>query len=211
MNLYLRDIIQTYVQSITSLIRDFFVCSFVELIKHFDIDTNSILKIIKSLYDVLEVNNHWFVIYHAHHVNKLEMTQLIYDLCLLYIDFKNDHHQSDIDNSGFERTSTDAANATSVLIVVSAHVSNYCFYCQTSALCNHIVWSVITLIIRFATENNHHVVRIRDDFYFDFKSSIIIIDNMLFIRSFVIIKRFDHVKSIASFWFVAFFEQKAWC
>jgi hypothetical protein len=51
MDLYLRDIIQTYVQSITSLNRDFFVRSFVELIKHFDIVSNSIFKIIKSLYD----------------------------------------------------------------------------------------------------------------------------------------------------------------
>jgi hypothetical protein len=58
MNLYLRDIIQTYVQSITSLNRDFFVRSSVELIKHLDIDTNSILKIVKSLYDVLEADNH---------------------------------------------------------------------------------------------------------------------------------------------------------
>jgi hypothetical protein len=75
MNLYLENIIQTYVQSITSLNRDFFVRSSVELIKHLDIDTNSILKIIKSLYDVLEADNHWFVIYHVHHVNKLEMFQ----------------------------------------------------------------------------------------------------------------------------------------
>jgi hypothetical protein len=74
MNLYLRNIIQTYVQSITSLNRDFFVRSFVELIKHFDIDTYSILKIVKLLYDVFEADNHWFVIYHAHHVNKLEMS-----------------------------------------------------------------------------------------------------------------------------------------
>ncbi len=58
MNLYLRDITQTYVQSVTSLNRDFFVRSSVELIKHLDIDTNSILKIIKSLYDVLEADNH---------------------------------------------------------------------------------------------------------------------------------------------------------
>ncbi len=90
MNLYLRDIIQTYVQSITSLNRDFFVRSFVELIKHLDIDTNSILKIIKSLYDVFEADNHWFVIYHAHHVNKLEMSQSIYDFCLLHTDMKID-------------------------------------------------------------------------------------------------------------------------
>jgi hypothetical protein len=58
MNLYLRDITQTYVQSVTSLNRDFFVRSSVELIKHFDVDSNSILKIVKSLYDVLEADNH---------------------------------------------------------------------------------------------------------------------------------------------------------
>jgi hypothetical protein len=58
MNLYLRNIIQTYVQSITSLNRDFFVRSSVELIKHLDVDSNSILKIVKSLYDVSEADNH---------------------------------------------------------------------------------------------------------------------------------------------------------
>jgi hypothetical protein len=103
MNLYLRNIIQTYIQSVTSLNRDFFVRSFVELIKHLDIASNSILKIVKSLYDVLEADNHWFVTYHAHHINKLDMTQSIYDLCFLHtnmkidtssilqIDLKNDH------------------------------------------------------------------------------------------------------------------------
>jgi hypothetical protein len=58
MNLYLRDIIQTYVQSVTSLNDDFFVRSSVKLIKHLDIVSNSILKMIKSLYDVLEIDNH---------------------------------------------------------------------------------------------------------------------------------------------------------
>jgi hypothetical protein len=58
MNLYLKNIIQTYVQSITSLNRDFFIRSFVELIKHFDIVSNNILKMIKSLYDVFEIDNH---------------------------------------------------------------------------------------------------------------------------------------------------------
>jgi hypothetical protein len=90
MNLYLRDIIQTYIQSITSLNRDFFVRSSVELIKHLDIDFNSILKVIKSLYDVLEIDNHWFVTYHAHHINKLNMIQSIYDSCLLHTDMKID-------------------------------------------------------------------------------------------------------------------------
>jgi hypothetical protein len=58
MNLYLRNITQTYVQSVTSLNRDFLVRSSVELIKHLDIVSNSILKMIKSLYDVLEIDNH---------------------------------------------------------------------------------------------------------------------------------------------------------
>jgi hypothetical protein len=58
MNLYLRDITQIYVQFVTSLNRDVFVRSSVELIKHLDVDSNNILKIVKSLYDVLEVDNH---------------------------------------------------------------------------------------------------------------------------------------------------------
>jgi hypothetical protein len=90
MNLYLKNIIQTYVQSITSLNRDFFVRSFVELIKHLDIVSDSILKMIKSLYDVFEIDNHWFVTYHAHHVNKLDMTQSTYDLCLFHTNMKID-------------------------------------------------------------------------------------------------------------------------
>jgi hypothetical protein len=53
MNLYLKDITQTYVQSITSLNRDFFVRPPVELIKHLGIDTDSILKIVKSLSECL--------------------------------------------------------------------------------------------------------------------------------------------------------------
>jgi hypothetical protein len=90
MNLYLKNIIQTYVQSITSLNRDFFVRLFIELIKHFDIASNSILKMIKSLYDVFEIDNHWFVTYHAHHVNKLDMIKSTYDFCLLHTNMKID-------------------------------------------------------------------------------------------------------------------------
>ncbi len=114
-----------------------------------------------------------------------------------------------IENSKFERALADATNAALIVIIVLIYVSNHCFYFQTSVFCNHIVWFVITLIIRFATKNNRHVVRIRDDFYFDFKSSIIIINNVLFIRFFFIIEHFDHAESIALFWFVAFFEQTA--
>ncbi len=59
MNLYLRNIIQTYVQSATSLNRDFFVHSSVELTTHLDVDSNrAILKMMKSLYEVSEIDNH---------------------------------------------------------------------------------------------------------------------------------------------------------
>jgi hypothetical protein len=42
----------------------------------------------KSLYDVLETNNDWFVIYHTHHVNKLELIQFIDDSCLFHTNLK---------------------------------------------------------------------------------------------------------------------------
>jgi hypothetical protein len=110
------------------------------------------------------------------------MYKIIFDFVELILIF--------IDNSRFEQTPTDATNATSVVIIGSIHVSNHCFHYQTSVSCNHAVWSVITVIIRFVTKNKRHVIRTRDDFYFDLKSSIIIIDNVLFIRFLFIIERF---------------------
>ncbi len=56
---YLRNITQAYVQSKTFLNRKFFIRSFFEL----DLSERSILKIIKSLYDVLETETHWFNTY----------------------------------------------------------------------------------------------------------------------------------------------------
>jgi hypothetical protein len=53
MNLYLRNIIQVYVQSQTSLNRDFYVQSLSELIKLMRISADCILKVIKSLYKML--------------------------------------------------------------------------------------------------------------------------------------------------------------
>jgi hypothetical protein len=58
MKLYLRDIIQAYVQSATSLNRDFYVQSFSELIKLMKISDDCILKVIKSLYEMPEIENH---------------------------------------------------------------------------------------------------------------------------------------------------------
>ncbi len=58
MDVYLRDITQTYVQSATSLNRDFYVQSLSELIKLMRISADCILKVIKSLYEMSEIENH---------------------------------------------------------------------------------------------------------------------------------------------------------
>jgi phosphorylcholine metabolism protein LicD len=58
MKLYLRDIIQAYVQSTSNLNRDFYIRSSHELIILMRISSTHVLKIMKFLYDVLETNNH---------------------------------------------------------------------------------------------------------------------------------------------------------
>jgi hypothetical protein len=85
MKLYLRDIIQAYVQSRFNLNRDFYVQSSSNLIKLMKVFNDCILKMIKPLYDVSKADNHWFKTYHDHHTDKLSMTQFTYDSCLLYI------------------------------------------------------------------------------------------------------------------------------
>jgi hypothetical protein len=82
-HLYLRDIIQTYVQSNISLNRKFFIRSLFEL----DLSKNSILRVVKSLYDVLETETHWFNIYQKHHKKRLSMIDSTFDSCLLHISF----------------------------------------------------------------------------------------------------------------------------
>jgi hypothetical protein len=80
-NLYLRDIIQTYVQSKIFLNRAFFIRSFSEL----DLSKNSILRVVKPLYNVLETETHWFNTYQKHHKKKLSMIESTFDSCLLHI------------------------------------------------------------------------------------------------------------------------------
>ena len=80
LNLFLRNISQIYVQSNTSLAREFFIRSSAEL----DFENDVILKIIKSLYEIPETETHWFNTYHKHHTEKLVMQQFTYDSCLLY-------------------------------------------------------------------------------------------------------------------------------
>jgi hypothetical protein len=82
--LYLRDISQAYVQSITKLNRDFYIKPPRELGLELGIEKGSILKVIKPLYGVPEAGNHWFKTYYNHHVKELGMKPSTYDPCLLW-------------------------------------------------------------------------------------------------------------------------------
>ena len=82
--LYLRNVIQAYVQFNTRLNRDFYIKAPYELASMLRVENGSIIKIMKPLYGVLEVGNHWFAIYHKHHFNVLAMKKSTYDSCLLY-------------------------------------------------------------------------------------------------------------------------------
>ena len=82
--LYLWNIIQTYVQLKSSFNRDFYIRFSQKLIALLKINFDCILKIIKSLYKIPKANNHWFVIYQNHHISKLDMMQSTYNFCLLY-------------------------------------------------------------------------------------------------------------------------------
>jgi hypothetical protein len=79
-DLYLRDISQAYVQSATNLNHEFYIQLSCELL----IDNDLILKVLKPLYRVSEAGNHWFKIYYTHYTKNLNITQLTYNLCLLY-------------------------------------------------------------------------------------------------------------------------------
>src|ERR1700710_1416669 len=83
-HLYLRDISQAYVQSVTKLHRNFFILPPTELATQLGIARGSILRVVKPLYGVPEAGNHWFKTYHSHHSQELGMEQSTYDSCLLY-------------------------------------------------------------------------------------------------------------------------------
>ena len=55
---YFRNITQAYVQSISNFNHDFYIKPSIELIKLLNVSINYILKIMKSLYDVFEINNY---------------------------------------------------------------------------------------------------------------------------------------------------------
>ena len=71
--LYLRDISQAYVQSTTLLNRNFYVKPPRELARQLDLKDDSVLKVVKPLYSVLEAGNHWFKTYYSYYVNELSM------------------------------------------------------------------------------------------------------------------------------------------
>ena len=85
--LYFRNIFQAYVQSVISLIRKFYIRFSIK----FELKINHVFKMIKSLYEIFEIDVHWYNIYHNHYTKQLTMHQSIYNFCLLYIDiiFKN--------------------------------------------------------------------------------------------------------------------------
>ncbi len=82
-NLFVKDIIQIYVQSKIFLNKDSLIRSFFEL----DLSKNSIFRIVQFLYNVLETKTHGFNIYQNHHKKKLLMIKLTFDSCLLHIKF----------------------------------------------------------------------------------------------------------------------------
>jgi hypothetical protein len=94
-HLYLRNIIQIYIQSKSSFNRMFFIRSFFDL----NLSDDAILRIIKSLYDVSEAKAHWFNTYHYHHKKNLNMTKSTYDFCLIFISQSSDNliNQSDFE------------------------------------------------------------------------------------------------------------------
>jgi hypothetical protein len=80
--LLLRDISQAYVQSTTTLNREFYVRPPAKLSAQ--LGTHNILRVVKPLYGVPEAGNHWFKTYHSHYVKSLGIDQSTYDPCLLY-------------------------------------------------------------------------------------------------------------------------------
>ena len=82
LTLYSRDITQAYVQSLTTLNRDFFIHPPPEL----NLQPGSILRVLKPLYGIPEAGNHWFNTYHQYHTDDLRLTQSTFDPCLLFTD-----------------------------------------------------------------------------------------------------------------------------
>ena len=82
--LFLYNIFQAYIQLIIKLNCDFFILAFIKLIIQLGIIKDSIFKIVKLLYSISKADNYWFKIYYIYYFNKLDISQSIYNLYLLY-------------------------------------------------------------------------------------------------------------------------------
>jgi hypothetical protein len=81
MTLEIRDISQAYVQSKSTLAREFLMYLPKELKDRYPEGT--ILRVMKPLYGIAEAGLHWFATYIRHHQEKLAMASSAYDPCLL--------------------------------------------------------------------------------------------------------------------------------
>ena len=80
--LYLRDITQIYTQFRSKLNKDVFIFVSAEM----KLSAKTILRVILSLYKIVELNIYWFQTYHKHHVEKLGITPFTFDIYLLFND-----------------------------------------------------------------------------------------------------------------------------
>lgn len=79
-SLYLRDISQAYVQSLTPINRLFYA----KPPREAGLPSNTIYRVSKPLYGIPEAGNHWYKTYSDHHINTLGMKPSAHDSCLLY-------------------------------------------------------------------------------------------------------------------------------
>ena len=68
---YLWDIMQAYIEIALDLNLDFYIRPLSELISQLSALFDSIVKIMRPLYDELEADNHRFAIYHPHYKKKI--------------------------------------------------------------------------------------------------------------------------------------------
>jgi hypothetical protein len=79
--LWLKDVTQAYTQADTALQRLILARLPEELQNQYP--DGIIMVVVKPLYNMAEAGVHWFFTYFKHHVEKLQITILTYDSCLL--------------------------------------------------------------------------------------------------------------------------------
>ena len=79
MKLYLRDILQAYIQSTIQLAWNIFIKPPAEL----GLPDSKLLQVVQPLYRIAEAGIYWFNTYYKHHIDKLNMINSIFDPYLL--------------------------------------------------------------------------------------------------------------------------------